>query len=67
MSVRGHLPFTLVTQEFNLGKLEAPALTGFMTYAGTRDGQRFLVPTAVQDLAPAPLTVIPNWPAGLKR
>ncbi len=47
--------------------LEAPALTGSMNYAVTRDGRRFLVPTAVPDLVPAPLIVILNWPAGLKR
>ncbi|HEY3028155.1 MAG TPA: protein kinase [Pyrinomonadaceae bacterium] len=37
------------------------------TYDVTRDGQRFLVITAVEESSPSPLTVVLNWTAGLKK
>ena len=36
-------------------------------YAGTPDGQRFLVNTLVGTPASSPITVVMNWTAGLKR
>jgi hypothetical protein len=33
----------------------------------TPDGQRFLVNTLVEDAAPAPVTVVVNWPSTLKK
>ena len=39
----------------------------FTVYAVTRDGQRFLIPTAVGETGPTPLTVVINWMAGIRR
>ena len=36
-------------------------------YDVTADGQRFLVNTALEESAAAPITVVENWAAGLKR
>ena len=36
-------------------------------YAVSADGEHFLVDTPVEDAAAVPLTVIVNWPAGLRR
>ena len=36
-------------------------------YVPTRDGQRFLVNTQSGDAGPAPITVVLNWTAGLKK
>ncbi len=35
-------------------------------YAVTADGQRFIVNTRLENVAPTPLTVVLNWPAGLR-
>jgi Tol biopolymer transport system component/tRNA A-37 threonylcarbamoyl transferase component Bud32 len=40
---------------------------GIPCYAVTSDGQRFLVNTLVGESAPAPLTVVMNWTADLKK
>jgi hypothetical protein len=40
---------------------------GFKPYTITRDGQRFLMPTAVGEGGPTPATVVINWTAGIKR
>ena len=36
-------------------------------YDVTADGQRFLINTAPEQAASAPITVVVNWTAGLKR
>jgi hypothetical protein len=36
-------------------------------YVPTRDGKRFLVNTLSGDAAPAPITIVLNWQAGLKK
>jgi hypothetical protein len=36
-------------------------------YVPTRDGSRFLINTQTADSGPAPITVVLNWTAGLKR
>jgi hypothetical protein len=49
---------------------EMRVFIGFVTtssYQVTRDGQRFLVNTPVEESASSPLTVVLNWTAGLKR
>jgi hypothetical protein len=40
--------------------------TGSM-YDVSPDGQRFLVNTLAEEAAPAPITLVVNWPALLKR
>jgi hypothetical protein len=42
-------------------------LNASTSYDVTRDGQRFLMITPIEDTAPTPLTVVLNWTAGLKR
>jgi eukaryotic-like serine/threonine-protein kinase len=44
-----------------------PAAPGSSLYAPSRDGQRFLLITPVEESSPSPLTVVVNWTAGLKR
>jgi eukaryotic-like serine/threonine-protein kinase len=44
-----------------------PGGPGSSYYAAGGDGQRFLVSTLVGEPAPAPLTIVLNWTAGLKR
>ena len=39
----------------------------FRPYAVAADGQRFLLNTIVDESGGAPLTVVVNWAAGLKR
>jgi hypothetical protein len=36
-------------------------------YAVTADGQRFLVNTATEQAASAPITVVVNWAAGMRK
>ncbi len=36
-------------------------------YSVTHDGQRFLIPTPLGKIGPAPATVVINWTAGIKR
>ena len=36
-------------------------------YAVSADGQRFLLNLPIQDTTPSPITVVLNWPAGLKK
>jgi serine/threonine protein kinase len=38
-----------------------------LCYAATTDGQRFLVNTYVQSNNPAPMTIVLNWKADVKR
>jgi len=53
---------------FELNVISAfPGGGSVMHYAGTRDGQRFIVNTVVGDSAQVPITVVLNWTAGLKR
>ncbi len=40
---------------------------GLRSYDVASDGQRFLINTPLEESAAAPLTVVINWPAGLKR
>src|SRR5262249_25866886 len=42
-------------------------LAGGSIYDVTRDGQRFLVLTPVEETSPSPFTVVLNWTAGLKK
>ena len=44
---------------------EVPMVNGYWPYDVSPDGQRFLVNTLEE--AVAPLTVVVNWPAGLKK
>jgi hypothetical protein len=44
---------------------EVPMVDGFWPYDASPDGQRFLVNTL--EGAVPPLTIVVNWPAGLKR
>jgi eukaryotic-like serine/threonine-protein kinase len=44
---------------------EVPMVDGYWPYDVSHDGQRFLVNTL--DGAVAPLTIVVNWPAGLKK
>jgi hypothetical protein len=39
----------------------------FASFAVTRDGQRFLIPTPMVGTTSAPATVVINWTAGIKR
>jgi Tol biopolymer transport system component/predicted Ser/Thr protein kinase len=46
----------------------AAAVTPWRThYVPSRDGSRFLINTLTGDRAPAPITVVLNWTAGLKK
>ena len=46
----------------------ANTVTGFRgQYEVTRDGQRFLINVPLEEDAPAPITVVLNWQAGLGR
>jgi eukaryotic-like serine/threonine-protein kinase len=49
--------------EFRAGTI----VSTFAPYAVTADGQRFLINTVVETEPNAPLTVVVNWPAGVKR
>jgi Tol biopolymer transport system component len=49
-----------------LGGLGAGA-TNAWRYAVSKDGQRFLVNTAMEQTAPTPITVVTNWTAELKK
>lgn len=51
-----------------LFRLGPPASTAFFAgeYAVAADGQRFLINRAVEGFTP-PVTVVLNWPAGLRR
>jgi eukaryotic-like serine/threonine-protein kinase len=40
---------------------------GSLLYAPTREGQRFVVITPIEESSPSPLTVVMNWTAGLKK
>ena len=44
-----------------------PGGSGSSYYAASGDGKRFLLNTLVGESAPAPLTIVLNWTAGLKR
>ena len=44
---------------------EVPMVNGYWPYHVSPDGQRFLVNTMSE--AVAPLTIVVNWPAGLKK
>ena len=39
----------------------------FFDYAVAADGKRFLINTVKEETASAPITVVLNWTAGLKR
>jgi hypothetical protein len=40
---------------------------GLFDFAVSRDGQRFLIPVPVEEGSSAPITVVLNWTADLKR
>ena len=42
-----------------------PTTGGRFPYAVTADGQRFLINTATEQAASAPITVVVNWTAGV--
>ena len=52
--------------EMRLARSTIPSAVGTTQYAVSGDGQRFLVNTA-EDTLPAPITVVVNWLAGLKK
>ena len=54
---------TISLFEFRAGNLHGP----FASYAVTGDGQRFLINEMVETNPNAPLTVVVNWAAGLRR
>ncbi len=58
--IRVAATFFQVTPIFAAAKTPSP-------YAVTKDGQRFLVITDNGQLDEAPMTVVVNWPAGLKK
>jgi serine/threonine protein kinase len=69
-------PAGLMTVDVKAGeKFEAGApkalfevrLVGQQTYAVSPDARRFLFPTLSEEVAGAPLTVVLNWTAGLKK
>ena len=39
----------------------------YLRYAATADGKRFLIDSAVEETVQAPITVVLNWTAGLKK
>ena len=47
--------------------VNAPSLRVLFGYAVTGDGQRFLINTPAADALRAPITVVLNWTAELKR
>jgi len=51
-----------------LFEVRVPSGNGYVQqYDVTRDGQRLLVNTLVEDSAESPITVVLNWTAGFKR
>ena len=44
---------------------DVPMVDGYWPYDVAQDGQRFLVNTLESEVAP--LTIVINWPAGLKK
>jgi hypothetical protein len=56
---------------FDSGHVNAGHVANYHAYAVSADGQRFLIPrpesTGGQEAAPAPLTVVLNWTAGLRK
>jgi hypothetical protein len=50
-----------------LFEFRAGTSPGFAPYAVTADGQRFLINAVVETEPNAPLTVVVNWAAGLKK
>ncbi len=50
-----------------LFELRVDAATRRSTYLPAANGQRFLVVHLLEQAAPAPLTVVVNWPAGARR
>jgi len=52
--------------EMRLARSTIPSAGWTTQYGGSLDGQRFLVNTA-EDTLPAPMTVVVNWLAGLKK
>jgi hypothetical protein len=52
-----------------LFQTRVPALTVYdrNLYAVTKDGQRFLINTVVDEAVSSPVTLVLNWTAGLKR
>jgi eukaryotic-like serine/threonine-protein kinase len=51
----------------SLFEFRAGTLLGSAPYAMTRDGQRFLINAVVETEPNAPLTVVVNWAAGVKK
>jgi dipeptidyl aminopeptidase/acylaminoacyl peptidase len=56
-----------VSAAVSLFDFRAGTDTPFATYAVTADGQRFLINTVVETEPNAPLTIVVNWAAGVKR
>jgi hypothetical protein len=52
---------------FEMRRLPFALLTNVDFYNVTADGQRFLVNTLVGEVTAAPLTVVVNWTADVKR
>jgi dipeptidyl aminopeptidase/acylaminoacyl peptidase len=58
---------------FDSGYVDIPLVVNYHPYATSPDGQRFLIPrpesasAAASDQAPAPITVVLNWTAALRR
>jgi serine/threonine protein kinase len=45
----------------------APVFPGASSYAVTRDGQRFLLITPIEESSPSPITLVLNWTAGVRK
>ena len=55
---------------FEARLLNGPSVAAAFTrhqYDVARDGQRFLLNVPFEDAAASPITVVLNWPAGLKK
>ena len=64
VAVKGEASFEVGTPKVLFQTRE---LVGRYRYAVTTDGQRFLVNTPLEEASTAPITVVLNWTAGLKR
>jgi hypothetical protein len=45
----------------------APVVPGASSYAVTRDGQRFMLITPIEESSASPITVVLNWTAGVRK
>ena len=65
-TVNGKGPSFKVGAVKPLFQMRLGGLTGYQ-YAVSADGERFLINTTPKQVTSAPITVVLNWPAGLKK